>query len=410
MTGRSLALVVLLFAGASSSGCQIASPQPAAQSAAPPDSDHIVAVSRTLICQDPRLGEVTDFRVISNAENSNDIQVLGSKGVLTLRANAAGGYDVVQFCRIDRPSDIHGFGNHVFRDIDGDGVPEILQSGNPDDAWKLAAYSLDGKMRWAVDPQFPNKSGWANQIQHVQVMRNSATGEHRILVLSFSNTMATLVSSDGRILAQPDVGRLNDGLAVAEWPSTGTAWTGCVFGSNDQVVGIDGNGTTLFSKPLTRNEKWVSVIRPLRATGALEEFFVLGIRANSNEYVDTLIRPERGELNAEVVPTDDAWARTARVPLRAAQGETQYWAQRAAVSSQASPVGISGRVLRLTLWSENGKKACAEEFASKQGGGRFGQVLGDGALVSFSRQSPNDSLLVGWGDCVWLVRLNPEPK
>lgn len=410
MTGRSLALVVLLFAGASSSGCRIASPRLAEQPAITSDTEHPLAVSRTLICQDTRLGEVTDFRIVPGAENPNDIQVLGSKGVLTLRPNAAGAYDVVQFCRIERPSGIHGFGNHVFQDLDGDQAPEILQSGSPDDAWKLAAYSLDGKLRWVVDPQFPIKSGWANQIQHVQVMKNNATGEHRILVLSFSNTMATLVSSDGKILAQPNVGRLNDGLAAAEWRSTGTSWTGCIFGSNDQVVGIDGEGTVLVSKSLTRNEKWVSVIRPLRTAGALDEFFVLGIRGNSNEYVYSLIRPERGELNAEVVPTDEVWARTARVPLHAAKGDSQYWAQRAGVASQASPVGISGRVLRLTLWSENGKKACAEEFASKQGGGRFGQVLGDGAIMSFSRQSPNDTLLVGWGDSVWLAQLDAQAK
>ena len=406
MTGRRLALVVLLSGGAWVHGCTATALQPATPVAA----EHPVTTSRTLVCQDPRLGEVTDFRLSPNAENTNDIQVLGSKGVLTLHANATGGYDVVQFCRIERPADIHGFGNHVFQDIDGDGVPEILQSGNPDDAWKLASYSLDGKLRWVVDPQFPIKSGWANQIQRVLIMKNSATGEHRILVLSFSNTTATLVSSDGKILAQPEVGRLNDGLAVAEWRSTGTSWTGCVFGSSDQVVGIAGDGTVIFSKPLTRNEKWVSVVRPLRAAGALDEFFVLGIRGSANEYVYSVIRPEKGELNAEVVPTDDVWARTARVPLHAAQGDTPYWAQRAAVSSQASPVGISGRVLRLTLWGQDGRKACAEEFASKQGGGRFGQVLGDGAIASFSQQSTNDTLLVGWGDCVWFVRLNYEPK
>lgn len=405
MTGRRFALVVLLSGGAWVHGCTATALQPATPVAA----EHPVTTSRTLVCQDPRLGEVTDFRLSPNAENTNDIQVLGSKGVLTLRANVIGGYDVVQFCRIERPSDIHGFGNHVFQDIDGDGVPEILQSGNPDDAWKVAAYSLDGKLRWVVDPQFPIKSGWANQIQRVLIMNNSATGEHRILVLSFSNTMATLVSSNGKILAQPVVGRVNSG-ASAEWRSTGTSWTGCIFGSGDKVVGIDGEGAVLISKPLTRNEKYVSTIDPLRSSGARDEFLVLGILGNSNEYVDTLIRPESGDLNAVVVQTDDVWARTARVPLHAAQGDTQYWAQRAAVSSQASPVGISGRVLRLTLWGQDGRKACAEEFASKQGGGRFGQVLGDGAIASFSQQSTNDTLLVGWGDCVWFVRLNYEPK
>lgn len=405
MTGRRLALVVLLSGGAGVHGCTATALQPATPVAA----EQPVTTSRTLVCQDPRLGEVTDFRIISIAENSNDIQVLGSKGVLTLRANATGGYDVVQFCRIERPSDIHGFGNHVFQDIDGDGVPEILQSGNPDDAWKLATYSLDGKLRWVVDPQFPIKSGWANQIQRVLIMKNSATGEHRILVLSFSNTMATLVSSNGKIIAQPVVGRVNSGTS-AEWRSTGTSWTGCIFGSGDKIVGIDGEGAVLISKPLTRNERYVSTIDPLRSSGARDEFLVLGILGNSNEYVDTLIRPESGDLNAVVVQTDDVWARTARVPLHAAQGDTQYWAQRAAVSSQASPVGISGRVLRLTLWGQDGRKACAEEFASKQGGGRFGQVLGDGAIASFSQQSTNDTLLVGWGDCVWFVRLNYEPK
>ena len=405
MTGRRLALVVLLSGGAWVHGCTATALQPATPVAA----EHPVTTSRTLVCQDPRLGEVTDFRLSPNAENTNDIQVLGSKGVLTLHANATGGYDVVQFCRIERPADIHGFGNHVFQDIDGDGVPEILQSGNPDDAWKLASYSLDGKLRWVVDPQFPIKSGWANQIQRVLIMKNSATGEHRILVLSFSNTMATLVSSNGKIIAQPVVGRVNSGTS-AEWRSTGTSWTGCIFGSGDKIVGIDGEGAVLISKPLTRNERYVSTIDPLRSSGARDEFLVLGILGNSNEYVDTLIRPESGDLNAVVVQTDDVWARTARVPLHAAQGDTQYWAQRAAVSSQASPVGISGRVLRLTLWSENGKKACAEEFASKQGGGRFGQVLGDGALLPFTRQSPNDTLLVGWGDSVWLAQLDAQAK
>jgi hypothetical protein len=405
MTHRLLMPLLLALAGLPCAGCQADGPQ----SLTTPDAAHSITLIRKEILRDPRVGEITDLLLCPTAVGT-DILVLGAKGVLTIRGTADGkGYEPIHFDAIQRPAGIRGFGNHFFGDIDGDGLPEIIQGGDPDDAVKLAAYSLDGKLRWVVDPQLPLKTGWANTIKYVQLVENTITHERRLIALSFMNEEATIVSSDGRILAQPKTGR-RSGDAAAEWRGTGTEWTGCIFGSSEKLVGLDGDGAVLFSAPLPHNEKYVSSLFPLRTSGAAEEFLVLGVRGSGNEYVYSLVRPERGAFRAEVMPVDRVWARTALVPLRAPKSGADYWAQRAVVESQASPAGISGRILRVTLWNRDGEKAGSVEFAGTKGGGRFGQVLGNGAIASLALHSRNDALLVGWGDSVSLVQVHDEPE
>lgn len=410
MTRYLLMLGTLVLAGVAFAGCEANSSHPAMS----PNTELTISFARTEIFRDPRLGEITDL-LPSQTPDGTNILVLGSKGVVSLQTRADGkGYDLIQFARIERPVGARGFGNHFFGDIDGDNIPEIIQGGDPDNAVKLAVYSLDGTLRWVVDPDLPLKTGWANTIKHVQLVKNTTTGERRLIVLSFMNEECTVISNDGRVVAQPKAGRLTSSRAAVAWQGTGSHWTGCIFGSGSNLIGIDGDGAVLFSTPLPEDEKYVSEVRQLRSDGTAEEFLVLGIRGPNNEYINSVVMPEHlagngWAIRSRVVMEDEAWVRTALVPLRFLQDGTEYWVQHAIIESQTAPAGVAGRLLCVSIWTQDGKKAGSEEFVATKGGGRFGQTLGNGAIAPFSLKSPNDAMLVGWGDTVWLVQIQEAP-
>lgn len=367
-----------------------------------------------LIIQDRRLGEITDLLPVVTGEDDRRLLVLGSRGILSIRQPdaAASEFEPVQYTAIKRPPEIEGFGNHAFHDVDGRLV--VLQSGEPDSTVTLACYSLAGDLLWKVDPDFVRRTGWENRISSVQVLRNAETNSCRILGLSFGNETAVIISAEGQVLSRSRAGPVNSGLfGAAPWRGTGTAWTGCIFGSRDNVVGVDGDGNILFSTRLPKQEKYVSEVRPLRPLDdGPEQFLVLGIRSPENADVHYVLEIRRAE-DERIVPrfspvsADAIWARTALIPLRS--DHKLYFAQSAVVETQASPAGIAGRALRISLWDQEGTRVGVAEFAAAAGEGRFGQVVGKGAICSWPQHAESDALLVGWGDCLWLVTIAAAP-
>jgi hypothetical protein len=313
----------------------------------------------------------------------------------------------IELRRIQRPAGLGGFGRHAFRDLDGDGAPEILQLAASDDPLKLAAYSLTGDMLWEMDPSFPLKTGWADRIDFIEVMVNRRTGERRILALSSGNEFAIIASADGIVLDRPPIGDNNTSLSVAAWEHAGGDWNGCLFGQSDRLIGVDGRGEIVLSEHLPGGERFVSGVFPLRSSPGASRFLIWGTgRADRTVSYVLQIKRHADELVMKweaVVDEDALLGQTALRPWRLADGRVLY-PKAGVIGSRLDDDDRVCAALRLSLWNEAGVRVFEHDVLTLVGGGRFQQVLGGGAFEVVPGAGSGDDLILGWGEDVWLVR------
>jgi hypothetical protein len=176
---------------------------------------------------------------------------------------------------------------------------------------------------------------------------------------------------------------------------------------------MDGDGTRVLEVETQPRLSFMGSVFPLvsRPDDREQSFLVQGSgpKAPAQSYsLITVSDRDDGVLTAESTPsTEVAWWRTSREALTVEKDGNEpvrYHAARAAVSGQIAPVGLSGKVLRVTVWKSTGERAAFVELPARSGAGRCGQAMGEGALTTIVLPTTGKSVwLAGWGTSLWVL-------
>jgi len=405
------------------SGC-VTFEQPAAMTVV----ESRLATTQKLILQEPRLGEITDLRVVQNEGEPAEIHVLGTSAIAVLRqAEHSDEFFMAELVNFQFPPIPPGHRRTPlrlgFRDITGDGRLEVLQLGGSYSVKTLSAFNAEGALLWQFDPDYPLKGGFADHINDVEVLTNKVTGERRVIVLSSRNEYGHILSSDGRIISQFQ-GNSNR-YTMARWKKTGNAWDGIVLGRHrlgrlpvkTEIIGLDGEGTVRFRTPLPRKEYYVSMVsRITAAEGDPESYYIIASRSGlwdpiSSRYILQVPLDENGVPHPVLIPYE-----AEHHPIRASrnltpvtpQGLGEHHAVLWSAYLQAPIAGLSGIVGEVRVFEDlDTETVVHQEFLKNtDGSGMCGQVLYTGAMTGFAVDHPNDALIVGWGNSVRLIKFH----
>lgn len=401
---RALGLLSLIGVAVALHGCATVHDRCFEAPAAPPGQGWTMQ-HRT--AQMPAIGEVTDIETVRDPDGFvQEVLIAGTDAVVRVAPDLS----IMSSTELVRPACCgRVWGLSQFCDLDGDGRPELLSSGEMGGVKDICAFSLDGALLWHVGL---TDLGWREKIAAVVPLKPAGPDDAgSILVIARFGGAACLLDARGALKRRLEMPQ----KLTTPWPHAYPADIDsdgimeAVYTSNTTVLARSSEGDVILKEPAPAPCSFIGGLVPAAPTGRGEPRFSVACavkQLGDFRFEGHIARFAGGRVSFK--PITEPLGAVPSALVRGRDGRPVACLGLVESDAQAAGAGLTGRALRVVAWepetagSEN-ITCVGEQIWSTHldgvGAARSGGVVGTYSVrtARLRHQPAAESVLVGWG-------------